>query len=153
VIDQDAVACTKCRDRKQRERTKADPDRYERSRELARAADKRRRPQPHRRDLAHRMNRQRRLQGEGAGDYQRSEIFARDGICMVCGLTVDTELSFPDPLSASIEHWVPLSQGGTDEADNVYLTHLGCNLSKGTRLLPPPPAPGEQARLALGDAA
>ena len=41
-----------------------------------------------------------------------------------------TERSLPRPLSASIEHIVPLAAGSTDDRGNLQLAHLFCNLHK-----------------------
>lgn len=40
------------------------------------------------------------------------------------------ERRHPDPLCASIDHIVPLSQGGTNDLTNLQLAHLRCNLRK-----------------------
>lgn len=61
--------------------------------------------------------------------------------CQLCGKRVDRERRWPDPLSASLDHVVPLSRGGLHAMSNVQLAHLGCNMRKGDR-----PA-GEQLRL------
>ena len=61
-------------------------------------------------------------------------VFERDaGICGICFHVVDLTLRFPDPLSPTIDHIVPLSKGGVHAPENVQLAHLGCNSSKGAR--------------------
>jgi 5-methylcytosine-specific restriction endonuclease McrA len=63
------------------------------------------------------------------------EVFARDGwTCALCADPVDPELRHPDPLSASLDHRVPLALGGLHCWDNVQLAHLVCNTRKGDRL-------------------
>lgn len=70
------------------------------------------------------------------------EIFERDAWrCALCSGSVSKALRFPDPLSASIDHIVPLSLGGEHSAANVQLAHLGCNMRKGVA------AANEQLRL------
>lgn len=70
------------------------------------------------------------------------DIYTRDkGLCGLCGERVDLEHVYPHPMSASIDHILPLSKGGTHEPRNVQLTHLRCNVEKGVR------AVGEQLRL------
>lgn len=59
-----------------------------------------------------------------------------DGRCGICGLDLDPNLRFPDRLSKSIDHIVPLARGGTHTQDNVQWAHLGCNSAKGARLAP-----------------
>lgn len=62
------------------------------------------------------------------------DIYERDGWkCGLCGRKVNPKLSWPDRRSASLDHIVPLSQGGHHVRTNVQLAHLGCNNSKGAR--------------------
>lgn len=62
------------------------------------------------------------------------DIAARDSwTCGLCDLPVDLELAWPDPLSKSLDHVVPLSRGGAHDPDNVQLAHLRCNTAKGNR--------------------
>lgn len=69
------------------------------------------------------------------------EIRARDGNrCGLCGGKV-SDKPYPHPLSASLDHIVPLARGGSHEPANVHLTHLRCNLKKGAR------GGGEQLRM------
>ena len=61
----------------------------------------------------------------------RQAIFERDGwICQLCGKPVDPELKWPNIMSASLDHIMPLSLGGKHTTENVQLTHLGCNSRK-----------------------
>jgi 5-methylcytosine-specific restriction endonuclease McrA len=62
-------------------------------------------------------------------DYLRKRDKDR---CGICGTKISNQ-SYPHPLSASVDHIVPLSQGGTHEPANVQLTHLSCNVRKGVR--------------------
>lgn len=74
--------------------------------------------------------------GNGWEHYLRSEIFERDGwICYLCESDIDPTLSWPHPMSASIDHVVPLSRGGPDTRANVKASHLRCNLRKSASLL------------------
>lgn len=64
-----------------------------------------------------------------------SEIAQRDGFqCQLCQKPVDLVLTWPDPMSKSLDHIVPLSLGGAHDPDNVQLAHLRCNVAKGARL-------------------
>lgn len=64
-----------------------------------------------------------------------SEVADRDGwTCGICSELVDRNLSYPDPLSPSLDHVIPLSRGGSHDPSNVQLSHLACNLSKGNRV-------------------
>ena len=63
-------------------------------------------------------------------------IYIRDKwICGICGKKVNKKLKYPHPMSPSLDHIIPLSKGGTHTRDNVQLSHLRCNLSKGDRTL------------------
>lgn len=65
-----------------------------------------------------------------------AEVFARDdGNCWICALPVDFALAYPNPLSRSLDHVIPLSKGGPHTMANVALAHLRCNISKKDRLL------------------
>jgi 5-methylcytosine-specific restriction endonuclease McrA len=58
-------------------------------------------------------------------------IFERDGWkCGLCGDPVDSDLSYPHPQSASLDHIVPISRGGPHTYDNVQCAHLSCNRDK-----------------------
>lgn len=64
------------------------------------------------------------------------EIYKRDrGICQLCGGKVSLDYSIYHPQSASLDHIIPLSRGGTHEAANVQLAHLYCNMSKGSKVM------------------
>lgn len=63
------------------------------------------------------------------------EVFERDGwLCGLCRKPIDRDVEYPSPLSASLDHIVPLSWGGAHVALNVQATHLGCNMRKGARV-------------------
>lgn len=63
------------------------------------------------------------------------EIGNRDGWrCDLCRKTVDRWLEYPDPLSPSLDHIVPLSLGGIHDPSNVRVTHLRCNIKRGNRV-------------------
>ena len=60
------------------------------------------------------------------------DIFDRDGWrCHICQEPIDETLCWPHPLSASIDHVIPLSAGGTHTALNIRAAHACCNISKG----------------------
>ena len=62
-----------------------------------------------------------------------SEIYERDGwVCQLCKKEVNKNLTYPNPLSKSLDHIIPLSKGGEHSRKNVHLAHLVCNLKAGT---------------------
>lgn len=63
------------------------------------------------------------------------DIFVRDGwICQLCLAPVDETLTYPHPMSASMDHIIPISLRGNHISSNVQLAHLRCNLRKGARV-------------------
>lgn len=64
-----------------------------------------------------------------------AELAERDGVaCSICAEPVDLALAWPDRMSASRDHVVPVTHGGTNAADNLRLAHLSCNSRKGNRV-------------------
>jgi 5-methylcytosine-specific restriction endonuclease McrA len=71
-----------------------------------------------------------------------TRIGNRDGwVCHLCRKRVDKRLPWPDPMCATVDHLIPRSCGGSDEAVNLALAHFKCNMDKSDR------AVGEQLRL------
>lgn len=56
------------------------------------------------------------------------------GECSLCGNAIDPDLKWPDPLSKSVDHTIPIARGGTHEQSNLTIAHLVCNMRKGARL-------------------
>lgn len=66
--------------------------------------------------------------------FTREQVYERDRwVCGICGGDVNSTLSHPDPMSASLDHKIPLSSGGSHTLDNVQCAHLTCNIAKGNR--------------------
>lgn len=69
--------------------------------------------------------------GVNADLISLQSVCRRDGwICGLCGQRINRKLKYPDPLSASIDHIVPLSDGGQHIEKNVQCAHLKCNVRK-----------------------
>lgn len=82
-------------------------------------------------DAAHR--RRARLAELDSEQFSPSEIFERDGwVCQLCGRKINRRRKWPDPLSASIDHILPISLGGGHLRANAQASHLRCNLRKHT---------------------
>lgn len=59
------------------------------------------------------------------------QVYARDsGRCWVCGAPVDLEVKEREVMSATIDHVIPLSEGGPHTIDNVRLAHMICNSTR-----------------------
>ena len=71
-------------------------------------------------------------------DVEVEVLYIRDkGMCSICLKHVDKRLKFPDPMSASIEHIIPVSKpGSTHSYRNTALAHLICNIRKNNRTVP-----------------
>jgi 5-methylcytosine-specific restriction endonuclease McrA len=67
--------------------------------------------------------------------FKASEIYERDGwLCGICSERVAQAVEYPDPMSPSLDHIVPLSLGGPHTRANTRLAHLVCNVKRGNRV-------------------
>lgn len=86
--------------------------------------------------------REARKRGNGYEHFTRAEIAERDRwTCGLCDELIDRDLNYPNPMSLSLDHVLPLSLGGPHTRANTQAAHLRCNISKGNR------AVGEQLAL------
>lgn len=60
---------------------------------------------------------------------------AQNGACWLCGETLDLWLPAHRYGSASREHVIPRSAGGSEDLSNAVLTHWECNKVRGARLI------------------
>ena len=59
-------------------------------------------------------------------------LIKRDGKnCCFCGQPIDFLLPDGDPMEVTIEHTVPLSDGGSNKLYNLKLAHAFCNQLEG----------------------
>jgi 5-methylcytosine-specific restriction endonuclease McrA len=79
-----------------------------------------------------RIRRQRRAETwDGVTD---AEIMERDRWrCGICRRRIGKSFKWPHPRSASVDHIVPISEGGEDAAANKRAAHLGCNTGRCNR--------------------
>lgn len=49
---------------------------------------------------------------------------------MLCNNNVDPDTYWPNRDCGSVDHVVPVVEGGTDDKENLQLAHLRCNLAK-----------------------
>lgn len=67
----------------------------------------------------------------------RKLIIASQDICAICGLPVDKTLKYPNPLSPTVDHIIPVTKGGhPSDISNLQLAHRSCNRAKGTQIAP-----------------
>lgn len=78
----------------------------------------------------------RRAAGYGApvSDVDLSLLLDKsEGLCGLCAAPLAFGADWPEPLSVSVDHIVPLSRGGAHDLQNMQMAHLVCNLRKGDR--------------------
>ncbi len=111
------------------ERRTTDPEYAERQRAKMRKENMT--PERYARKQAADIRRRHQLKSTQVEPIISKDIFERDNwICHLCGNPVDPTLEWPDPMSPSLDHIVPLANGGSHTEDNVACSHLRCNLSK-----------------------
>jgi 5-methylcytosine-specific restriction endonuclease McrA len=68
-------------------------------------------------------------------EYQpinRHRIYTRDDwTCGICGDRIDPGAKWPDLMCASLDHIVPMAEGGGHVLSNVQAAHFLCNSYKG----------------------
>ncbi|MCV7004617.1 HNH endonuclease [Mycobacterium gordonae] len=62
---------------------------------------------------------------------KRATVFERDGWkCGICRKKIDKRLQHPHPMSAVVDHVVPIKLGGPNTYVNVQAAHWKCNATK-----------------------
>lgn len=94
--------------------------------------------QCHRRSPSERAARRKREAiKRGASGAERivpAEIYARDKYrCGICGKKISMNEHVPHPLSPTIDHVLPLSEGGPHVSTNVRAAHFRCNSLRSNR--------------------
>jgi hypothetical protein len=80
------------------------------------------------------------MKGAFVENVSIDDLMERDGwTCALCDEAIDPLLRHPAPLSASVDHRIPLAMGlaagGEHSMSNCQAAHLVCNLRKGKRLV------------------
>jgi 5-methylcytosine-specific restriction endonuclease McrA len=66
--------------------------------------------------------------------YNINTIAERDAYrCGLCHKRVSMLMVWPNPKAPTIDHILPLAEGGDDTRANVQLAHSICNSTKGSR--------------------
>lgn len=69
-------------------------------------------------------------------------ILATQSICGICGQPVDKSLKYPDPMSPTVDHIIPVSRHGDPTSlDNLQLAHRRCNRLKSDKMPEDPKPP------------
>lgn len=61
---------------------------------------------------------------------RRKAVLRGSQVCWLCQQPIDSSLKWPDPMSGSADHILPVSRGGTDSISNLRPSHLGCNIKR-----------------------
>ena len=65
----------------------------------------------------------------------RQKVYERDKwMCGICNEPVDKALKFPDVMSASLDHIIPMAKGGPHSYENTQCAHFICNSIKSDRV-------------------
>jgi len=67
--------------------------------------------------------------------FKRRVYFASNGYCGICKELISLNEIYPSKQSFSIDHIQPRSLGGSHNFDNLQAAHLGCNVSKGNKVV------------------
>lgn len=71
-----------------------------------------------------------------AFERNKKKIMATQNVCGICGRPVDKKIKYPDPMSACIDHIIPIEKGGhPSDLENLQLAHMCCNRQKADKLL------------------
>lgn len=65
----------------------------------------------------------------------RKVVIKEETHCHICYAEVDKTLKFPEPSSATVDHIIPSSRGGTDDRSNLRMAHNICNQKRSTKPL------------------
>ena len=68
-------------------------------------------------------------------EHNKKIILSTQSICGICGKPVDKTLRYPDPMSPTVDHIIPVSKHGDPiSLDNLQLAHRYCNRMKSDNL-------------------
>lgn len=70
-----------------------------------------------------------------AFERARKRLLQIQNSCGICGREIDKSLKYPNPLSAVVDHIIPISKGGhPSDINNLQLAHWQCNSKKSDKL-------------------
>lgn len=68
-------------------------------------------------------------------EHNKKIILATQSICGICGKPVDKSLKYPDPMSPTVDHIIPVARNGDPVSlENLQLAHRYCNRMKSDKL-------------------
>lgn len=79
------------------------------------------------------IRRDSRLKNQHIERVYRKKVFERDNWrCQICGKKVKADASCPHPKAPTIDHIIPISEGGEHSYRNVRTAHFICNSLRGS---------------------
>lgn len=75
--------------------------------------------------------------GAHRANYEKNKriILKTQNTCGICGKPVDHSLKYPHPMSATIDHIIPVAKNGHPSSlENLQLSHFSCNRQKSDKL-------------------
>ena len=71
-------------------------------------------------------------------EKNKQRILKSQDTCGICGRPVDKSIPWPHPMSACIDHIIPIDKGGhPSDMSNLQLAHMCCNRQKSNKLREP----------------
>jgi 5-methylcytosine-specific restriction endonuclease McrA len=70
-----------------------------------------------------------------SGAWFEEVLNSHGSICYLCNNEIDITLPRRSKHGPTVDHVIPLSRGGSDELDNLRLTHWECNMKKSNKLI------------------
>ncbi len=75
-----------------------------------------------------------RHRGQSPDHFSALEIFERDRwVCGICRKRIDPKLRAPHRMAATLDHLIPVIEGGIDSRANTRAAHQSCNSSRNHR--------------------
>lgn len=75
--------------------------------------------------------------GAHRANYERNRkrIMSTENSCGICGHLVDFSLKTPHPMSATVDHIIPVAKNGhPSDISNLQLSHWTCNRQKSDKI-------------------
>lgn len=88
--------------------------------------------------------------GAHRANYERNRkrIMATENTCGICGHLVDFSLKSPHPMSATVDHIIPIAKNGhPSDINNLQLAHWTCNRQKSDKIF----KQGHQTKQVIGN--
>ncbi len=64
-------------------------------------------------------------------EHNKKIILSTQSVCGICGKPVDKSLKYPDPMSPTVDHIIPVAKNGDPVAlENLQIAHRYCNRMK-----------------------